>query len=122
MILQYKKEKGAECMDFKEYQKQAMRTKDADNDCLTMQLIEGALGILGESAEVAEHIKKVVFQGHDLSIEKIKEELGDSLWYITYIADLLKIKLEDVAIKNIVKLEMRYPEGFKSEYSINRKE
>ena len=47
-----------------EYQKCAMRTANhLDSDKL---LLNGVLGLNGESGEVSDHLKKHLFQGHDL--------------------------------------------------------
>jgi NTP pyrophosphatase (non-canonical NTP hydrolase) len=38
-------------------------------------------GILGEVGEVADLLKKVYFQNHELNVEKLTSELGDCFWY-----------------------------------------
>ena len=52
--------------------------------------------------------------------EKIKEELGDVLWYIASMCHCLGMDLKDVAAKNVEKLMIRYPNGFDTERSKNR--
>ena len=49
------------------------------------------------------------------------QELGDILWYLTIGAYALGISLEDIASENIKKLTLRYPNGWDSNNSINRK-
>lgn len=89
-------------MNFNEYQKLALRT------ALNTSLINGVMGLCGEAGEVIELVKKHEFQNKSLDKEKLLEELGDCLWYISLIANSLDTKLENVAIKNIEKLEKRY--------------
>ena len=101
-----------------EYQKLALRT--ASEMSLDNLLVNGALGLGGESGEVLDSIKKHKFQGHELDKEHIKEELGDVMWYIAAIATSLDIKLTDIMQGNIDKLKKRYPNGFESERSKNR--
>lgn len=72
-----------------------------------------ALGLNGEAGEVAEIVKKILRDGSpiDLKILKLEEELGDVLWYLTMLCTELGIHLEDVAYKNVGKLQQRQREG-----------
>ena len=97
------------------YQRLSRRSRRED-----FTLVNGALGIAGESGEVADYIKKIEFHGHVLDKDKLKKELGDALWYIATIADLVDIDLGDVAIENVAKLMKRYPDGFNEESSRSR--
>lgn len=106
-------------MDFNDYRKKLNWSEDGcqfSNENLTY----AALGLSGEAGEVTDYIKKVVFHKHDMSKEKIAEELGDVLWYITYTAALIGYSLEDIAKMNIEKVHRRYPEGWDTEKSRNR--
>jgi NTP pyrophosphatase (non-canonical NTP hydrolase) len=110
-----------EIMNFDKYQKFAKKTSaTAKSDPTTTSLMVSVLGLIGESAEVSEHIKKHFGHGHELCKTKMIDELGDVLWYISDICTQLKIDLGIVAELNIEKLQKRYPEGFKTEDSINR--
>lgn len=102
-----------------EYQKLAMRTASA-NRSKDIDLLIATLGLAGESGEVCDQIKKWAGHGHTLDREKLKEELGDLLWYIARIAEWHTFSLDDIMEENIAKLKRRYPEGFSSERSINR--
>lgn len=107
-------------MNFNEYQKAALRTANKlDNVKL---LVNAALGICGEGGEVADMVKKWAFQGHELNVSHVAKELGDVLWYLAICAHAISIDFEEIAQTNIDKLKKRYPEGFESELSINRKE
>lgn len=79
-----------------------------------------ALGMCGESGEVADLIKKWLGHGHPLETEKIKKELGDVLWYVSQMANYLDTSLEEIASMNIAKLEARYGNKFSTEASLNR--
>lgn len=87
-----------------------------------VRLLGNVIGVSGEGGEVADYLKKVVFHGHPFESEKLTKELGDVLWYVARCADVLGIKMEDVAAGNIEKLKARYPNGFSSERSINKTE
>ena len=54
--------------------------------------------------------------------EHLCEELGDVLWYVTLMAELMNVPLEYIMQANIEKLERRYPDGFSPAASVNREE
>ena len=106
-------------MTVNEYQKQAMQTL---NPALTPQdvLMDSALGLCGESGEVADLLKKHLMQGHPFNREKFAKELGDVAWYLAEAATALDMELETIFQMNLDKLKKRYPEGFDVEKSIHR--
>jgi NTP pyrophosphatase (non-canonical NTP hydrolase) len=85
-----------------------------------LRLVNWALGLAGESGELADHIKKHVYHGHALDIDYVVKELGDIRWYQAVMAHDVGWTAEDIDRANIAKLRDRYPEGFSSERSINR--
>ena len=133
-------------MKLNEYQELAARTINKDASA-TDNLINACLGLAGEVGEFNDLIKKWLFHGHTLDIDKCVKELGDTLWYIPQAIGALKqlaedrqayagiaafnltntiptsdLTLEGVARINIEKLEKRYKDGFSSQASINRTE
>lgn len=108
-------------MTINEYQELAMTTLNPELDKKDV-LINGVMGLCGESGEVIDIVKKHLAQGHELDKEKIIKELGDVAWYMAEIATVLDVELEDVLVQNIEKLKKRYPEGFSTEKSLNRAE
>lgn len=78
-------------------------------------LVNWALGLCGESGEVAEVIKKATFHGKPLEIGAVKSELGDVLWYVAAICTELGLDLGEVMISNLEKLNCRHgSDGFKA--------
>ena len=107
---------------FRLYADMVMGTGATPED-LEAGLVNSALGLTGEAGEVADMIKKYLFQGHPLSHEKLFEELGDILWYVQFCALLFGIPLAEIMVRNMVKLQKRYPNGsFSVEDSIARKD
>lgn len=104
-----------------EYQQLAARTLGRDRTH-EQQLSNAALGLAGESGEVADLIKKHLFHATPLDQEALVKELGDCLWYIAAFATVLDLSLSDIAERNVEKLRRRYPDGFDSERSRNRVE
>lgn len=96
-------------MDFNEYQKKAWETAIYPNK--GNNIYYPALGIGGESGEVLEKIKKILRDENlkitEEKIEEIKKEIGDLLWYLAALSTELKINLNEIAEKNILKLNSR---------------
>ena len=108
-------------MEINEYQKLALRTLNNKlND--KEVLINGVMGLCGESGEAIDIVKKHLSQGHELDKEKLANELGDIAWYLAETAYIIGYDLEDILNMNIAKLKKRYPDGFDTERSIYRKE
>jgi len=108
-------------MTINEYQKLAMTTL---NPALSPKdvLINGVMGLCGESGEAIDLVKKHLAQGHELDKEKLAKELGDIAWYLAETATAIGYSLEDILQMNIDKLRARYPDGFAVERSVNRDE
>ena len=102
-----------------EYQRLAMTTLNPALDKKDV-LINGVMGLCGESGEAIDIVKKHLHQGHALDKEKLIKELGDIAWYLAETAYALDVDLDEVLEKNIAKLKARYPEGFDTEKSIHR--
>lgn len=91
-------------MNFKDYQQLAARTAIYPNR--GNNLAYPALGLCGESGEVAEKIKKYIRDG-TLNRVDIGMELGDVLWYVAALCDELGLDMQLVASMNIDKLYSR---------------
>jgi len=80
------------------------------------RLLTAVIGMMAESGEFAEVVKKKVFQADskfsDDEIFHMKRELGDVLWYWVQGCIALGFTPEEVMLENISKLEKRYPNGF----------
>ena len=108
-------------MTINEYQALAMTTLNPELSKKDV-LINGVMGLCGESGEAIDIVKKHLHQGHALDREKLTKELGDIAWYLAETAWALDIPLENILQGNIDKLKKRFPEGFSTERSIAREE
>ncbi len=108
-------------MTINEYQQLALRTLNPQLDEKDV-LINGVMGLCGESGEAIDIVKKHLAQGHPLDKEKLAGELGDIAWYLAETAYVIGYPLEDILQMNIDKLRSRYPDGFSAQQSINRQE
>ena len=106
-------------MTINEYQKLAMTTLNPELDKKNV-LINGVMGLCGESGEAIDIVKKWLAQGHELDRDKLAKELGDICWYLAETATALDLSLEEIMEGNIEKLRQRYPDGFDAERSIHR--
>lgn len=109
-------------MTINEYQAAALRTAQADKLTANELLLNSALGLCGESGEVADLVKKHLFQGHDLDLDHVAKELGDISWYLAVGAYAIGLDLESIFRMNKEKLEARYPDGFSADRSLHRAE
>ncbi len=106
-------------MDFKTYQARAQETiqqyitDDKLNDVIPF------LGLIGEAGSVLTELKKKLRDGNGYGMykEKLGEELGDVLWYVSTIASKASIDLDDIAEANVRKITDRFMDkdvsGFK---------
>ena len=70
-------------------------------------------------------ILKILFQKKPTTVEqrmKLKNELGDVMWYVQQILISMNWELHEVLAENTKKLSGRYPEGFDADKSENRKD
>ena len=95
-------------------------------DMQVARLLTAVVGMMAESGEFAEVVKKKVFQADtqftNEEIFHMKRELGDVLWYWVQGCMALGFTPEEVMKENIKKLEARYPNGFEVVRSENRVE
>lgn len=82
-------------------------------------LFHAAIGILTESGEMMEALLRQA-QGHDLDAVNMKEELGDTEFYLAIVYRALETLPETEKARNIAKLRNRYPEKFTSENALTR--
>src|SRR5215472_13479886 len=101
-----------------DYQKAALRTLYPD---LTTNERLGlcGLGLSGEVGEVADLLKKHLYHrnGKPLDVNRLKDELGDVLWYFVVLLDTVDLSLEEVMAANTQKNERRHPHGFQPQYA-----
>lgn len=109
-----------------EYQEAAARTLISEPDHSfagnELMLMWCALGLGGETGEVLDILKKTICHQHGdvRSVEsriKVRDELGDLMWYVASIATLMDISLDAIMERNIAKLKQRYPTGYSSDDS-----
>lgn len=109
---------------FSEYQAVVAKTDERK------KVIVSLLGLAGELGDLNATFKKLVLQRDNRSFRsELREDLGDILWYLTSIAALHKIPLQEIARESARKAERfysqgqvyRFDEGFDEDESIPRR-
>jgi NTP pyrophosphatase (non-canonical NTP hydrolase) len=97
-------------MNFEEYQSEASQTALYPRRMSNLEY--PTLGLAGEAGEVANIVKKIQRDNDGVITDeirgKLKDELGDVLWYISACADELGLTLNEIAEFNVNKLAKRH--------------
>ena len=108
----------AKGMDFKDYQDKALATDlfgGKPQPVTSPAFLEKLLGLVGETGEIAEKVKKIIRDKDGQVSEEARldfvKELGDVLWYLSAVSSYLGIELQTVADTNIKKLADRQQRG-----------
>ena len=78
------------------------------------------MGLAGETGETVDIFKKHIYQGKDLDINDVIEEIGDILWYIANLCNVNRITMKECMESNVEKLRKRYPNGFSIKDALER--
>lgn len=104
------------------YQQNVLKYAPDHHDYL-LNVIYAAMGMCGEAGEASELVKKYAYHRHTIDTEHLARELGDVLWYVSYMAHLFGYPLGKIMAMNQEKLAKRYPDGkFDEARSRNREE
>lgn len=85
-----------------------------ERDVPIARLMTAAVGLTAEAGEFTEIVKKIAFQGKEMTDDNrthLIKELGDVYWYFTQALIGLGVDLNEVVVTNVMKLTSRYPEG-----------
>ena len=101
-------------LELNEYQRLANRT-DQQPETWTLEadphsILVPLLGLAGEVGELLGEHKKRLRDGNSYNLfpDRVKEELGDLLWYLSNVATKHGLTLEDVAKHNLRKTQRRW--------------
>ena len=85
-----------------------VENKDMLSSTLTFLLTHGAMGMVTESAEIMDIIKKHLVYRRPLDTTKLKDECGDVLFYLTMVLIECGSNYNEIINMNIAKLTARY--------------
>lgn len=97
-------------MEFSTYQQEARKTIQEYIQGKDANKLVPFLGLIGEAGSVITELKKNLRDGKAYTNynNKLKEELGDLLWYISTIATQNSLELSDIAQFNLIKIKDRF--------------
>lgn len=105
----------AQNMTFGFYQGETHKTAIYPNNTDLEALVYCTLGLSSEASEVCGKVKKLMRDsGSEITAEqrsKLIDEMGDTMWYLSELANVLDVKLETVARRNLSKLSSRAERG-----------
>lgn len=107
---------GAACEDYTAFVESIFKTFPRDIE----SMLHAGIGIAGEAGEIIDALKKNWVYDKPLDVANLKEELGDILFYIVALADLLGTDLGKLQEGNMTKLRKRFPEGYTNAAAIAR--
>lgn len=99
-------------MTLQEYQERAVSTVQKYTSADQEHFFMGYLGLAGEAGSVLTLLKKAIRDGKGFGSfpDKLAEELGDVLWYISAIASHYQLSLDEIAERNLAKTTDRFQE------------
>jgi len=100
-------------VELRTYQAQALQTDQvpgSSDDEFAKSVIVPMLGLAGETGQLLSEYKKHLRDGaaHRLFKDRVAEELGDLLWYVSNVASKFGLDLEHVAERNLAKVRARW--------------
>lgn len=107
-------------MDNKSFTQAALRTESNNFYPVDPRVLHASIGLVTESGELIDALKKTIFYGKELDIVNVKEEAGDLLWYLAILFDAIGTDFETEMERVINKLKARFPDKFTEDKAFNR--
>jgi NTP pyrophosphatase (non-canonical NTP hydrolase) len=98
-------------LNIKKYQQLVKRTAKGSYKRKSDEIVNWGLGVSGEAGDLAGCIKKTIFHNNDQT-QGVRENVGDTMWYLAMICNYYDWDFEEVLAENIEKLSKRYSKGF----------
>jgi len=83
-------------------------------------ILHSIIGMATEIGEMLECLHRTVIEGKPLDTVNLMEEIGDSMWYMGLLCNVMGWDFESIQHKNIEKLKLRYPEKFTEKCAVER--
>lgn len=98
----------------------AAKDDDPHTKEMSFCLLHMVMGMVTESGEIADLLKKHMAYARPLDVTKLKDELGDLFFYLCGALIELGSSLDEIVDMNMAKLKARYPNGYEHQAANNR--
>lgn len=113
----FPEESDSKIQEYREFVLRRECTKDSE---LRIRLDHGITGLVTESGDLSDLMKKIKFYKIQVARIKFLDELADNFHYFIMCLNALGVKLEDLMRLNMTKLRTRSPNGFDVESAVNK--
>jgi len=103
-----------------EYRRFVLNRECTKEEEIRLRLDHAITGMVTESGELSDLMKKIKFYGVKIPRIKFLDEMADQLHYLIMGMNALNVSFEDLMRLNMVKLRTRSPNGFTIESAINK--
>ncbi len=103
-------------MKFQKY-KEAVKRTLPDLGSENKNMVHMTLGCITELGEIADIFKRNLAYGKDVDITNLKEEVGDKLWYLTNILNILNININE---RHCFRSKLSLPEKVSDEMHLEK--
>lgn len=86
--------------------------KSPEHNMMVARALHACLGLMSETGEIADALKKHIVYGKELDLINLMEEGGDQSWYVALLLSAVKKGFEEALEKNIAKLKLRFGDKF----------
>lgn len=83
-------------------------------------LLHASIGAASEAGELLDAVKKHWVYGKPFDVQNAIEEIGDQLFYLQALCNLIGTSFSEVIQANVRKLNARYPGGYTDAAAIER--
>jgi len=94
------------------YERQVSKLMDHKRTQVPLHVLHAVLALNSEAGELANAYIRHLGYNEMLDIDNVYEELGDLLFFITYLANYYGGSLDRLIVANSAKLKKRYPHGY----------
>lgn len=106
-------------MNLNEYSEWTKNTC-AKLDTPVLDTIHMLMGMTTEIGELTDCFKKQIAYNKAVDWTNVKEEIGDTMFYIASFCRINNLDLQNIIENNVEKLESRYPEKFSQYHATHR--
>lgn len=86
--------------------------KSPEHNMMVARAIHACLGLMSETGEIADALKKHIIYGRELDLINLMEESGDVSWYQALLLTAVQKTMEESMEKNLAKLKLRFGDKF----------